>query len=140
MWKEGLGLLSFWSDPHTVLGSLRPLLVGSISCLARSMKIRNVILTTVLIIGGAYIATELIPAMNDNRKYREGMKELDRARSRMNRIKNQVMPDSKVEALRASYELQGRLEYIQDHYGIDSETIDAQVGTELYRMIENLKN
>lgn len=103
------------------------------------MKVRNVLVTTVLIIGGAYIATELIPAMNDNRRYREGLKELDRARSRMNRIKNQVMPDSEAEALRASYELQGRLEYIQDHYGIDSETIDAQVGTELYRMIESLK-
>jgi hypothetical protein len=104
------------------------------------MKIGNVLLTTVLIIGGAYIATELIPAMNDNRRYREGMKELDRARSKMNRIKNQVIPESKAEALRASYELQGRLEYIQDHYGIDSDTIDAQVGTELFRMIESLKN
>jgi hypothetical protein len=58
----------------------------------------------------------------------------------MNRIKNQVLPDSRSEALRACYELQGRLEYIQDHYGIESETIDEHVGTELRRMINSLKN
>lgn len=114
--------------------------MGQHKLFTRSMKIRNVVLSIALVVGSAYVATELIPAMNDRRRYREGLKELDRARSKMNRIKNQVMPDSETEALRASYELQGQLDYIQDHYGIDSETIDTQVGTELHRMIENLKN
>ena len=136
MWKEGLGLLFFFNRPRF----LETLISGTTQVVQQeSMKVKNVFLTLGLTLVSAYVVTELIPAINDNRRYREGLKELDRARSKMNRIKNQVMPDSEAEALRASYELQGRLEYIQDHYGIDSETIDAQVGTELYRMIESLK-
>ena len=103
------------------------------------MKIKSFLAATVLFVGAAYVVTELIPAINDNRNYREGLKELDRARSRMCRIKTQVMPESRADALRACYELQGVLEYIQSHYGVDSETIDAKVGTELSEMIKDLK-
>lgn len=103
------------------------------------MKIRTLVASAVVLVGAAWVVTEVIPAMDENRRLRTGRKELDRARSKMNQIKNQIMPESERAALQAAYELQGRLGYIQEHYGVDSETIDGIVGTELNRMICSLK-
>lgn len=103
------------------------------------MKIGNLICATLVLVGSAYFVTGVLPAIAENNRYREGLKELDRARSKLSRIKNQLL-DSKEEALRASYELQGLVEFIQDHYGIDSGMVDKKIGSELTQLINELKN